>query len=246
MVSVDKFFFVLFLCGIALPCVSGQTPLPEQLIRSGGVVAPSNDTKPTEPEPHSGFLRPPSLRDPLVRTVSHESVAGIETATQIDAKKPLPLAARGSQKREGIERPKSNSPWESLATVGGSLAFVLGLFFCLAWLTRRGMPLTVAKLPGEVIEVLGKSPLSKGQEMQLVRIGAKLILLSVTPHGSETLTEIVDAEEVDRLSAVCRRNNPKGVSVAFNQMLANVGREPAQGFATSPRPANARGGDRYA
>jgi flagellar biogenesis protein FliO len=132
-----------------------------------------------------------------------------------------------------------------MVTVGGSLAFVLALFFTLALLTRRGLPRGLAKLPGEVIEVLGKAPFTKGQELQLVRIGTKLLLLCVTPHGCETLTEINDPMEVDRLSSVCRRHHPQGVSAAFDQLLVNVGREPAQGFAGQPRAnAMARGGQR--
>ena len=39
----------------------------------------------------------------------------------------------------------------------------------------------------DVVQVLGRAPLSGKQQMHLVRFGGKLLLLSVTPSGAETL-----------------------------------------------------------
>jgi flagellar biogenesis protein FliO len=160
---------------------------------------------------------------------------------------PRPLKARG---RSGKSSPASSvlsNPTESLITMGGSLCVVLTLFFGLAWLTRRGLPKGHGKLPGEVIEVLGKTPLVKGQELQLIRVGARLVLICVTPSGSETLTEIVDRTEVDRLSTICRTNSPSSMTAAFNQVLTGVGREPTSGFTGSSRTsADRRGGRTHA
>ena len=193
-----------------------------ELIRSGGVTLSEQ-----APADHASSLAVPIHNEPI--------------EPNSPAKKLIPLARKQHHaSTDAAERPKAVSPTQSLATVGGSLAIVLGLFFALAWVTRRGMPARIGKLPGEVIEVLGKAPLSKGQELQMVRVGSKLLLLCVTQHGSETLTEISDPQEVDRLSAVCRRNSPQGVSATFDQMLTSMGREPARGFAEDPRVAEAR------
>jgi flagellar biogenesis protein FliO len=118
-------------------------------------------------------------------------------------------------------------------------------FFGLAWLTRRGQARGGGRLPEEIIEVLGKAPLVKGQELQLVRIGTKLLLLCVSANGCETLTEITDDDEVDRLAAVCRRESPSSVTAAFNQVLSGLGREPARGFTGDPRTRSARREVRY-
>jgi flagellar biogenesis protein FliO len=123
---------------------------------------------------------------------------------------------------------------------------VLTLFFGLAWLTRRGQPKNLGKLPGEVIEVHGKAPLIKGQELQLVRVGAKLLLLCVTPTGCETLTEITNHDEVDRLATICRSSGPSSMTAAFNQVLTGIGREPAAGFAGSARTSNTARGRAHA
>ena len=60
-------------------------------------------------------------------------------------------------------------------------------------------------LPTEVVEVLGRAPLAGRQQMHLLRCGNKLLLVSVTPTGAETLTEVTDPVEVDRLSGLCRQ-----------------------------------------
>lgn len=157
---------------------------------------------------------------------------------------PRKLAARGKTSKSTTSRLTLSNPTESLITMGGSLCVVLTLFFGLAWLTRRGLPKGTGKLPGEVVEVLGKAPLVKGQELQLIRVGQRLVLICVTAHGAETLTEIVERTEVDRLAAICRSNNPSSMTAAFNQVLTGVGREPASGFAGNSRTSSERRGGR--
>ena len=249
MVPVEHIYRILFaLLLVAGPIAAQGANSESEIVRSGGV---SLDAVHASPGDKASVLEAPVYRDPFVQPATYaESIPVAEPTTHPETlattKKMLPLARKQAVQPGTAERPKPASPVQSLTTVGGSLALVLGLFFALAWVTRRGMPPRIAKLPGEVIEVMGKAALSKGQELQLVRIGTKLLLLCVTPHSSETLTEINDPEEVDRLSAVCRRNSPQGVSATFDQMLSSMGREPARGFADDPRTTTPRGGRRYA
>ena len=107
----------------------------------------------------------------------------------------------------------------SLVTIGGSLALVLGLFMMLAWIMRRTVPGAVGALPGDVVEVLGRAPLAGRQQVHLVRCGSKLILISVTPEGAETLTEITDPEEVDRLAGICRATHAGSATSAFRHVF---------------------------
>jgi len=193
------------------------------------------------------LVRNGALREATVSSGSEElsppqgaETKAASTGSSPATQKPIPLAARKSSEEKSGTRTALTRPAESLITVGGSMCVVLSLFFGLAWLTRRGMPRGIGKLPGEVIEVLGKSPLVKGQELQLVRVGARLLLICVTPGGCETLTEITDDAEVDRLSAICRAHSSTSVTAAFNQVLSGVGREPAAGFAGDARTRSQR------
>ena len=67
------------------------------------------------------------------------------------------------------------------------------------------MPQGRGILPAEAFEVLGRSPLANRQQAQLLRCGNKLLLVCVGAAGAETLTEITDPAEVERLVETCRR-----------------------------------------
>jgi flagellar biogenesis protein FliO len=136
------------------------------------------------------------------------------------------LPQRKSQQQLG--RPAS-SPANALFTVMGSLGVVLGLFLLVVWFTRRALPRAATTLPTEVVELLGRMPLSGRQNMHVIRFGPKLLLVSVTQGGAETLSEITDADEVERVAVLCKQNQPGSVSASFRNVLAQFAREPAPG-----------------
>jgi flagellar biogenesis protein FliO len=111
----------------------------------------------------------------------------------------------------------------------GSLSVVLAAFFVLVWLTRKTAPKGMAPLPSEVFESLGRAPLTGRQQMQLIRLGNKLVLINVTATGAETLTEITDLDEVNRLSALCQQDRSGSISNTFRQVLSQYADEPAPG-----------------
>jgi flagellar biogenesis protein FliO len=113
----------------------------------------------------------------------------------------------------------------STFTVISSLAIVVGIFLLLAWLTRRAAPNSSQALPSDVVQVLGRAPLAARNMMHLVRIGNKLILVSLTNQGAATLTEITDPQEVERLSARCERARPGSISATFRNVLHQFGEE---------------------
>lgn len=209
---------------------------PGELLRGGGIVQEAQPLRP----PAAKELVPP-IRDFGPPSGVKEEPKPVPMPPPAKELKPRRLEARSSTDKKSAAKASLTKSTDSLITVGGSLCVVLTLFFGLAWITRRGQPKTLGKLPGEVIEVLGKAPLIKGQDLQLVRVGAKLLLLCVTPNGCETLTEITNPDEVDRLAAICRSSGPSSMTAAFNQVLTGIGREPAAGFAGSARTNSTRG-----
>ena len=97
-------------------------------------------------------------------------------------------------------------------------------FFCSwLWVVHRGMPRGSAQLPREALEVLGRAPFMARHNAYLVRCGSKLLLLNVSATSVETLTEITDPDEVDRLRAICRRGY-SGATSTFRQALAGYSR----------------------
>jgi flagellar biogenesis protein FliO len=113
-----------------------------------------------------------------------------------------------------------------VCTVGGSLSVVLGLFLVVAWAMRKAAPRGALALPKDVFEILGRASLGARQQVQLLRCGCKLLLVSITPHGVETLTEVTDAVEVDRIAGICQQGNPKSSTMAFRQVFQQLAAEP--------------------
>ena len=128
-----------------------------------------------------------------------------------------PLEFGGHAARGG--HAKSVGPMTPTVTVVSSMAVVLGLFFMIAWGMRKVSPRGSVILPGEVFEILGRAPLSGRQQVQLLRCGSKLLLVSITPDGAETLTEVTEPAEVDRLAGLCRQVHPQSSTAAFRQVF---------------------------
>ena len=118
------------------------------------------------------------------------------------------------------------SPISAVCTVGGSLSVVLGLFLVVAWAMRKAAPRSARVLPKEVFDILGRASFGARQQVQLLRCGGKLLLVSITPHGAETLTEVTDAVEVNRIAGVCQQGNPKSSTTAFRQVFQQLADDP--------------------
>lgn len=141
--------------------------------------------------------------------------------------------------------PFSTPQIESLGTAGAGLAIVLGLFFVCAWLLRRSGPKPNSPLPREAIAVLGRVPLAGRNFAQLIQIGNKLVLVSITPDGVATpITEVTDPTEVDRLLGICMRENKHSTTAEFQQVLQQLANEPAKGFLGSQAQAMPTGNRR--
>jgi flagellar biogenesis protein FliO len=123
----------------------------------------------------------------------------------------------------GPETTRTIDRLPSLGPMASGLAIVLGLFLAAAWALRRAAPKSATVLPGEVVEVLGRAPLAGRQQMHLLRCGKKLLLVSVTPTGAETLTEVTDPLEVDRLCGLCRQAHPRSATATFRQVFQQLG-----------------------
>ena len=93
--------------------------------------------------------------------------------------------------------------YPAAATIVGSTCVVLSLFFAVAWLLKRAAPKSMQNLPREAVELLGRIPLVRGQQMHLVRCGNRLLLLSVSATATQTLAEVSDPQEVESLLMAC-------------------------------------------
>jgi flagellar biogenesis protein FliO len=85
-----------------------------------------------------------------------------------------------------------------------SLALVLGGYFGFVWLVRTISPASNTQLPQSVVQVLGRTPFGPKQNLQLVKLGSKLVLLLHGPEGAHPIGEITDPAEVEKLLCQCQ------------------------------------------
>jgi len=171
-----------------------------------------------------GFDGPPT---PQTESRQLAGASTGESPALPDRSSPLALPRRGGSSQAGAARRMSGLP--SVVTIASSLALVLGLFLVVAWVMRRAVPGGATTLPGEVVEVLGRKVVAGRQQLQLLRCGNKLLLVSVTPAGVEPLTEITDQDEVNHLAALCRRAQPGSATAVFRDVLEQFSGRPREG-----------------
>jgi flagellar biosynthetic protein FliO len=161
----------------------------------------------------------PSTKLPLRFVQSEARTPAVSAAAR--SQDPLPLAPPGAGAQDRPGQQMLPSTGKAVRTVVTSLAVVLGLLVALVWISKRTGSRKEASLPGEILETLGRAPLNGRQELQLVRVGNKLLLLSVTATTAETLTEITDPVEIDRLAGICRQNRPDSITASFREILSH-------------------------
>jgi flagellar protein FliO/FliZ len=153
------------------------------------------------------------------------------------ARPPLKLSPRGSASGRSLAASSPATPSTAIGTVASSLAVVIGLLLVVAWVSRRFAPPGAAPLPQQAIELLGRQSLGGKQNLQLLRVGNKLLLIALSPGGAQTLTEITDPVEVEHLAGLCRRTKSDSASAAFSRVLSQLATEPASDV---PRTTAAR------
>ncbi len=181
-------------------------------------------------------LQPPRQPPLNVRLISSE-----QSLAATSDKQPLRLTPRSESIRHGSERPAAPTLTGAGVTVVGSLCAVLGVFLVVVWCSKKFSPPGASILPQEAFELLGRAPLSARQQLQLIRVGHKLLLVSLSPTGVEPLTEITDATEVEHLISLCRRGKSNSSTTIFLQTLSELSNEPAPRGFVGPTPAPSRG-----
>jgi flagellar biogenesis protein FliO len=167
---------------------------------------------PDQSEPHR-----PLPREAPVRSYGSATPASAESRI---SQPPIPL----SRDATAALAPFGGGDLEPLASTAASLGIVLGLFVLVVWAVRRGMPRGSGLLPSDAVEVLGRAPFVGRQQVHLVRCGHKLVLVTVTPSGTQTLTEISDPAEVERLLHLCQGGASPGGLRHWLGHLTHAGR----------------------
>ena len=196
-------------------------------------VAPTLEPVPKPIEPTPSVIAPTSSSQSITASVQEPNHSAPKRAPKKAST--LKLGATKAKTSEPLRY--SDNPLEqamnwrpsadSLTTMGAGLGIVVGLLLCLSWVIQKSMPRSSRVLPGEVVEILGRMPLGRRQNAQLIKIGRKLVLVATTADGStETLTEISSEHEVQQLLQLCEESQGKGSSAAFDEIFRQMSSEP--------------------
>lgn len=131
------------------------------------------------------------------------SVAPPKLTAKLPSLDATPLPRRSDATTRDANRASGGSATGWSATLW-PLLFVVGLIVVgTRWLKARS-PAAARGLHAEVFEVLGRKAIDPRTSIVLARCGSRLLVLSQSPHGLQTLTEITDPVEIDCLAGLCR------------------------------------------
>lgn len=119
---------------------------------------------------------------------------------------------------------------EPFIQAGIGLAVVLPLAVIFLFVMKRATPKSMLGLPQEAIEVLGNTALDSKHHLKLIRLGNKLVLLSVSDGNVQPVSEVQDPEEVGRLVAMCQNRNKREVTSTFQSILRSGESDQSSGF----------------
>ncbi len=95
-----------------------------------------------------------------------------------------------------------NGLFATVLPTAGALAAVLVAILGAKWGAQRlGLRLTNGRRPSGVIEILAKYPITKGQQVMLLKVARRVLVVHQSGAGMRTLSELSSAEEVAELMA---------------------------------------------
>ena len=150
-------------------------------------------------------------------TVPHSDV-GQRTIRRDPAKAAnAPTTAPASTQPGSIAAPNVELP-----KVAAALAVVLGLAFVLRAVLRRVFPAVASAGATRAIQVLSRTVLAPRQQLMLVRVGRRLIVVGDSGGQMTALSEITDPDEVAALVGQVKDEKLSAAAPTFGGLLSRV------------------------
>ena len=143
-------------------------------------------------------------------------------AKPLTSKKSAVETVEGESKGGGWKNKLAKQGLTPVLSVAGSLLIVVAAFFLLAILFRKVSPRGNRLLPNEAFECLGRYFLTQKHQLQVLRLGNRVVLVSVMPDGVSTLAEITDPDEAVSFLGLCRRLDTDSATEMFRKTVAGM------------------------
>jgi len=181
---------------------------PVRLLADTGGLQPAEYPNPALAQP----VRPAAGRAARVAAPAANPVSATPTARRIT--------------RPGVQGDHSPgpgtrqlTPTSSLWTTFGALLTLIAIILVAARLWKRHLPRVGGLLSGDVIEMLGRTPIDQKRQLQMIRIGSRILVVGTWGEGMVTLAEITDPSEVDCIAGLCRDS---GLGASGTRPFANL------------------------
>jgi flagellar motor switch/type III secretory pathway protein FliN/flagellar biogenesis protein FliO len=216
-VEVLLLFWMMFFGGIESSRADDRERLREQTPRRPASVkfaADEPDDEAFAPQPSNQKLTVPqkSLKTtrkptfvetdaPLLNERTPKVVSGESIALTPPSTSRLSHSSKEGTDNSGHHSRSAVTGWGS--TMWPLLAIVAAIVIGTRWLKLRS-PNTARGLSSDVFDVLGRRAVDQRTSVIFARCGSRILVLSLSPHGLQTLSEITDPVEVDCLAGLCR------------------------------------------
>jgi len=127
----------------------------------------------------------------------------------------LPLPKVGTRAETGKSAAAGASTGFDATRVVLSLGAVIGLIFILKYFGRRFLALPATGSGGGVVQVLHRTTLSPRQQLVLIRVGRRVVLVGNTGAGMSALCEVSEPDEVAELIGQVQRGKSDSATAAF-------------------------------
>ena len=154
----------------------------------------------------NGTAKPIELRQPATRMIggSYVERSSDEPSARDRRRAPTRVAIGKRTNNRKASSAQHSPSRRAVLTVLSSLGIVLGLLLLLSLPLRKSAART--NLPTDVMEVLGGTRIQgKQQQLLLIRLSNKLLLVNAKPGGMQTLGEVTDPEEVASIVQACHQ-----------------------------------------
>lgn len=176
--------FLVSLLGALLPCAIAAAPVAQD-------ATVSEPLRLVDVAASGAQEAPPAAPPPASSRWSSQPLPGVSI---IESEAVVPSAGGG----EGVSE---------VVQVGGSLAGVLLLIFVLRYMIRSaqarsggiGTMLSRNRAPSGVASILARYPVGRGQQVALLAVGKRVLVVHQSNNTMQTLSEITDEDEIAHL-----------------------------------------------
>lgn len=149
----------------------------------------------------------------LTAAAPGEDGRSLESISLSKAAGPAPVAREANSGTTGVF-----SVWRVL----GAMGCVLGAILAVRWVGRRFLGLPTSRSSSGVIQVLCRSVLSPRQQLMLVQVGRRMVLVADCGSQMNPLCEITDPDEMAELGGKIQQQTRDSVSSSFKRLLGRA------------------------